>query len=99
MLGKNVSLGTDACGTGDDRMHITTTGLRSEHLRRRHRFKRNLSQLAAAHFREYQYVGHRQSTFASVWRRRTSSGTAAALSPRIRPAARSAGSDIFATVT
>ena len=37
-----------------------------------------------------------QSTFASVWRSRTSSGTAATPSPMMRPAGRSGGSSIAA---
>ena len=40
-----------------------------------------------------------QSTFASVWRRRTSSGTAATPSPMMRPAGRSGGSSIDFTRT
>ena len=62
-------------------------------------FQRTLSQRRTACFREYKNVGHGYSTFASVCRRRMSSGIAAVPSPMIRPAGRSGGSSIVFTVT
>ena len=55
-----------------------------------HRLERHLAELAAPGFGVREHVGH-QSTFASVWSSRTSSGTASAPSPTMRPPARSGG--------
>src|SRR5687767_1639872 len=63
-----------------------------------HGFERHLAQLRSAGLGEHQNVGH-QRTFASVWSRRTSSGTASAPLPMIRPGGRSEGSSMLFTVT
>src|SRR3954471_1715980 len=54
-------------------------------------FESDLSHFPATRFDKRKDVRH-QRTFASVWRSFTSSGTAAAPSPTIRPAFRSGGS-------
>ncbi len=97
-LGEISRLAGNAGRTREHRMHFTAAGCICETTCRRHHFQRDLPQLRAARLGPYENVGH-QSTFASVWSSRTSSGTAATPSPMIRPAGRSGGSCAFCTVT
>src|SRR3970282_977686 len=64
--------------------------------RRGQQLEGDLANGTAARFREDEDVRH-QSTLASSLSNRTSSGTAAAPSPMIRPAWRSGGNSIFIT--
>src|SRR5215213_2214588 len=59
--------------------------------------ERYLPKAARPRFGKREEARH-QSTLASVWRRRSSSGTASAPSPMIRPGGRSGGSSIRCTV-
>ena len=88
----------DAGRAGNQRVYLATARRVGERARRGHRFERELAQRGAARLRVYQDVRH-QRTFASDWRSRTSSGTADAPSPMMRPAGRSGGSSAFCTET
>ncbi len=82
---------TDSRRAGDHRMDVRRRQRIGSLPSGRDRFERDLPERAATRLGENEYVSH-QSTFASSRSSRTSSGTAAAPSPTIRPAGRSGGS-------
>src|SRR5689334_20707301 len=79
-------------------MHLSTAGFVGEHARGCYRFESHLPHFAAARLDKCKHVCH-QRTLASVCRSFTSSGTAAAPSPMMRPAWRSGGSSRRVTVS
>ena len=85
-LAERVRLAADAGPADQERVDLPAAGGVGRPARGAHRLERHLPQRPAPRFREREHVGH-QSTFASVWSSRISSGTASAPSPMIRPAA------------
>src|ERR1051325_3498746 len=98
VLRERLGRGAHSGGAGDERMHFPAAGRVGERARGSDGVEGDLSQRVGARFGKYQDVGH-QRILASVCRRRTSSGTAAAPSPMMRPAGRSGGSSIDFTTT
>ena len=98
VLAELICFSGDSGRTEEQGVNLASARFVGEHPRGGDCFQSNLSNVGAARFGEREDVRH-QRTFASVWSSVTSSGTAAAPSPMMRPALRSGGSSSFLTVT
>src|SRR5215213_3896535 len=94
VLPQGLGLLPDAGGTDHDGVYLLSARRIGSLAGGGDRLERYLPKAARPRFGKREEARH-QSTLASVWRRRSSSGTASAPSPMIRPGGRSGGSSIF----
>ena len=98
VLSKLGGLACDSRRPREERVHLAATERVRQRPPCRDSLQCDFSQIAAARLREYENVRH-HSTLASFCSSRTSSGTAAAPCPTIRPGGRSGGSSMDFTLT